>query len=73
MAEPQVDDEIDDESSSETVRAKWAMDGATTLSEAAAKLVEFADELKKLEADGWQLAAPVNDDYGFIERVVAAE
>lgn len=45
--------------SDEVIRAKWAMDGAATLSEAAGKLREFADSLEKLEAEGWQLTQPV--------------
>ena len=55
---------------SETIRAKWIMDGATTLSEAASKLEAFAKELRKLESQDWQLTQPVQDDYGFVEKVL---
>jgi hypothetical protein len=48
----------------ETIRAKWTMDGATTLPEAAAKLRAFADELDKMHQEGWALEAEVADDYG---------
>ena len=48
----------------ETIRAKWTMDGANTLPEAAAKLREFADDLDKMHQEGWTLEAPVEDDYG---------
>lgn len=48
-----------------TVRAKWTIDGATTLSEAAALARRFADQLEKLERDGYQLTGPVDGDYGF--------
>ena len=51
-----------------TIRAKWTMDGATTLSEAADLLRQTADALIAMEGQGWQLLAPVNDDYGFIRR-----
>ncbi len=50
------------------IRAKWAMDGAADLSQAAARLRELADSLEQMERDGWQLAAPVADDYGIITR-----
>lgn len=54
---------------SETViRAKWSMDGATTLAEAAEKLRAFAGELDGMAAKGYELTRPVDDDYGFAAR-----
>lgn len=44
------------------------MDGATTLTEAASKLREFADYLEELEKKGYQLNDAVEDDYGFISK-----
>lgn len=55
-----------DKHTSDIIRAKWGMDGAETLSMAAAKLRELATELEELEEDGWQLERPIEDDYGFI-------
>jgi uncharacterized protein (UPF0335 family) len=52
----------------DTLRAKWTMDGAATLSEAAEKLRSFADYVESLEPEGWQLTEPVTDDYGEIEK-----
>jgi hypothetical protein len=52
----------------DTIRAKWTMDGAATLSEAARMLRDFADHLEELEREGWQLIEPVSDDYGDIEK-----
>ena len=49
-----------------TIRAKWLYDGASTLSEAAARLRDEAEHLEELEAEGWQLEGPVLDDYGFL-------
>ena len=46
-----------------TIRAKWTMDGANTLSEAAEMLRSYADYLDKLEEEGWQLRDGVNDDW----------
>ena len=48
-----------------TLRAKWSMDGAKTLAEAATMLRAMADDLDKLAAEGWELRAEVADDYGF--------
>lgn len=50
------------------VRAKWRMDGAATLPEAAAKLREFADELDRMHTAGYALTGPVEDDYGLLVR-----
>ena len=51
----------------ETIRAKWTMDGANTLKEAAQKLRNYADKLEDLNSKGWELRYKVEDDYGFIE------
>ena len=59
------DDEYD---GSDIIRAKWSMDGASTLTEAAHQLRLYASSLEKLESEGWQLTGPVEDDYGFIEK-----
>jgi hypothetical protein len=50
------------------IRAKWAIDGAQTLSEAAHLLRAYADELEAMERRGFQLLASVQDDYGFVRR-----
>lgn len=50
------------------VRAKWTMDGATTLAEAAARFRGRADELEKLASAGFELEQPVSDDYAFVTR-----
>lgn len=59
------DDPVTAVQEDETVRAKWAIDGATTLAEAAAKARAFADELQRLHDEGYVLREPVEDDYGF--------
>jgi hypothetical protein len=63
------EDEDFDSDKERIIRAKWTIDGAATLSEAAALSRAFANELEDLEADGWQLTQPVEDDYGFCGRV----
>ena len=62
-------DEGEDEPWDETIRAKWSMDGAATLVEAAAKLRDYAAWLEELKRDGWELTGPVMDDYGFIVNI----
>lgn len=52
----------------ETIRGKWIMDGAVTLSEAARKLQDYSLELEHLERQGWQLQDPIEDDYGIISK-----
>ena len=54
-----------------TIRAKWMIDGAATLSEAAEKLRRNADWLEELEKGGWQFQNKVADDYGFARIDVA--
>lgn len=50
----------------DSIRAKWLMDGATTLAEAALGLETFAAHLREIHEKGWTLAGPVQDDYGFL-------
>ncbi len=52
----------------EIIRAKWTIDGASTLAEAAQKAREFADHLQGLHDQGYVLREPVADDYGFIRK-----
>lgn len=52
----------------EVIRAKWAFDGAKTLSAAAGMLRRYADKLEQLERGGWQLADEIDDDYGHIRK-----
>lgn len=50
------------------IRAKWTMDGAKTLEEAARKMESYVEWLRNLKAEGWELEGPVEDDYGFLKR-----
>ncbi len=49
------------------IRAKWLMDDAKTLSEAAKMLREHADFLEEMERAGVQLRDSVDNDYGTVE------
>lgn len=73
-----VDDEADDEYDDDDyddapiIRAKWIMDDAVTLAEAATKVRLFADLLDEMAAEGWELREPVSDDYGFLKKTEGA-
>jgi len=72
LFETDEDDELDELGDDrDLIRAKWSMDGARTLTEAAAKLEALAQELRDLEESGWQLTEPVADDVGFIQQADA--
>ena len=49
-----------------TIRGRWAMDGARTLTDAAQKLRDYAHELEHMRSSGLELSAPVEDDYGIV-------
>lgn len=57
-----------DEFPFEIVRAKWIIDGATTLAEAAQKARAFADHLQGLHDQGYVLDSPIADDHGFYSK-----
>lgn len=50
----------------ETIRAKWLLDGAVTLADAAERLEAFAAYLRNAHEAGWTLTEPIADDYGFL-------
>ena len=50
----------------EIIRAKWSMDGAETLEEAAQLMENFAKQLRQLKTEGYILIDTIDDDYGFI-------
>lgn len=50
------------------LRAKWTMDGAQTLAEAAKQVRALANEIDELFREGFELGAPVEDDYAFLVR-----
>lgn len=50
------------------IQAKWAMDGSTSLLEAAAKLTAYANSLIDLHDAGWRLSGAVTSGEGFIRK-----
>jgi hypothetical protein len=49
-----------------TIRGKWSIEGARTLTDAARKLRDYAHELEHMRASGLELASPVEADYGVV-------
>jgi hypothetical protein len=68
VREGEIEEEIGEEEEVEFVRAKWTIDGATTLAEAAEKSRAFADYLQKLHDEGYVLDGTIDDDYGFYHK-----
>lgn len=67
MASPEFD-KNEDYGDELTIRAKWSIDGATTLGEAADMLRKFALWLECTAAEGWELVDPIQEDYGFCHK-----
>lgn len=50
------------------IRAKWSIDGATSLEDAAVRAGEFAAYLRDLAGEGYELTGPVENDCGFARK-----
>jgi hypothetical protein len=61
-------DLTDPDASSLVIRAKWTIDGAETLEDAARMAEKFAASLRGLASEGYELDGPVQDDYGWARR-----
>src|SRR6266545_7667684 len=60
LDERELDDRI------ETLCLAPVIDGARSLSDAAAELHEFAEFLRDLERDGWQLVEPADGAHAYV-------
>jgi hypothetical protein len=49
-----------------TIRGKWSMEGARTLTDAARMLRDYAHELEHMRSSGLELTAPIEADYGVV-------
>jgi len=58
----------DDTDSDEIIRCKWIGDGSNTLDELIARLNGFAEYVRGLKNDGWELVRTMDDDYGFMRQ-----
>lgn len=50
------------------IRAKWSIDGAASLEDAAVMAEGFAAYLRELAREGYELTGPVDDDYEFARK-----
>lgn len=71
--EPEENENVDEEEEEDDdnrmiIRAKWCIDGCLTLEECARALEEYADSLRRLKNEGWELTEEVQDDYGFVSK-----
>jgi hypothetical protein len=56
-----------------TVRAKWILDGASSIDEVIAKLEGEIEYYKRMKADRWELTGTIDDDWGFLIQVAPDE
>ena len=71
----ETDTESDTESDNseeddEIIRCKWIGDGSETLDDLIARLEHFAEHVRDLKRDGWELRRVMDDDYGFMHKIV---
>ena len=63
---------VDDDSDNDAlvpIRAKWMLDGCQTLDQVIERLQVQIVAMQQLKRDGYDLSAPVEDDYGHLVRV----
>ncbi|KAI7843499.1 hypothetical protein COHA_002742 [Chlorella ohadii] len=68
LEDSEEEDEMWDPRYFNSIRAKWMLDGCTTLEECRQRLRERIEWLQRLEDEGWELEDPVADDWGHIRR-----
>jgi hypothetical protein len=59
----------DSEEDDEIIRCKWIGDGSETLDDLIARLEHFAEHVRDLKRDGWELRRVMDDDYGFMHKI----
>jgi hypothetical protein len=57
------------EENDQIIRCKWIGDGSETLDDLIARLEHFAEHVRDLKRDGWELRRVMDDDYGFMHKV----
>lgn len=56
---------LDQQDDGFVIKAKWILDGASTLEEVAEMARLYAEYVETLIAQGYELRSPVVDDYGY--------
>ena len=59
-------DEAEADTRIETICLAPVIDGARSLSDAAAELHEFAEFLRDIERDGWQMVEPADGTHAYV-------
>lgn len=67
------EEDVDDNSEEMILRSKWVLDGAETLEQCIEKYRNFITFMERLISEGWELTAPVGDDYGFLRKSKQAQ
>ena len=62
------EDKTDEYEDDETIRCKWVGDGSKTLDELIERLNGFAEYVRHLKQEGWELIETMDDDWGFIRQ-----
>jgi len=57
-----------DEDDDQIIRCKWVGDGSRTLDDLITRLHDFAEYVRGLKRDGWELKRTMDDDYGFLRQ-----
>lgn len=68
LVDEEWDPEEDPLDGCDIIRAKWTIDGCSTLLEVAERFAALAEHYRAMHADGWRLTDPVADDYGYIKQ-----
>lgn len=58
----------EDEDDDQIIRCKWVGDGSRTLDDLITRLHDFAEYVRGLKRDGWELKRTMDDDYGFLRQ-----
>ena len=51
-----------------TVRAKWILDSCASIDDIIERLRQEIRYYESLKQTGWELTAPIDDDYGFMRK-----
>lgn len=57
---------VEDVEDEEIVRGKWILEGASSMTQMIDNLENFIEYMKQLRESGFELAYPVEDDYGYL-------
>lgn len=62
------ENELDEEEydNSPSIRAKWMLDGCSSIDEIIERLKDQIEHYKQLKEDGWELRDKIDDDWGFL-------